>query len=163
MSAHNYSPPWRRGVGYALLILFGLVFIGPFLIQLATSFKTDADAANKSLSLIPHPVTLSAWQRIFGFTENAGIPFGRWLTNSIVVATFITLGRVFLDSLAGYALARLRFPGRQAVLEYPGVKGSTVLRVILAGSRMFWVVARGDNVAADAPKVRGFLDSLKIN
>jgi multiple sugar transport system permease protein len=65
MSAHNYSPPWRRGVGYALLILFGLVFIGPFLIPLATSFKTDADAANNSLSLIPHPVTLSAWQRIF--------------------------------------------------------------------------------------------------
>jgi len=55
------------------------------------------------------------------------------------------------------------FPGRQAVLEYPGAKGSTVLRVILAGNRMFWVVARGDNFAADTPKVRGFLDSLKIN
>jgi multiple sugar transport system permease protein len=115
MSAHSYSPPWRRGIGYALLIFFAVVFIGPFLIQLATSFKTDADAANNSLSLIPHPATLSAWERIFGFTENAGIPFGRWLTNSIIVATFITLGRVFLDSLAGYALARLRFPGRQAV------------------------------------------------
>jgi hypothetical protein len=56
-----------------------------------------------------------------------------------------------------------KFPGRQAVLEYPGVKGSTVLRVILAGNRMFWVVAKGDNPAADTPKVRGFLDSLKIN
>jgi DNA-directed RNA polymerase subunit M/transcription elongation factor TFIIS len=55
------------------------------------------------------------------------------------------------------------FPGRQAVLEYPEVKGSTVLRVILAGNRMFWVVAKGDNFAADTPKVRGFLDSLKIN
>ena len=55
------------------------------------------------------------------------------------------------------------FPGRQAVLEYPGVKGSTVLRVILAGNRMFWVLAKGDNFAADTPKVRGFLDSLKIN
>jgi hypothetical protein len=56
-----------------------------------------------------------------------------------------------------------KFPGRQAVLEYPGVKGSTVLRVILAGNRMFWVVAKGDNLAADNPKVRGFFDSLKIN
>ncbi|HKB05894.1 MAG TPA: hypothetical protein VKD90_27105 [Gemmataceae bacterium] len=55
------------------------------------------------------------------------------------------------------------FPGRQAVLEYPGVKGSTILRVILAGNRMFWVVARGENFAADTPKVRGFFDSLKIN
>jgi hypothetical protein len=55
------------------------------------------------------------------------------------------------------------FPGRQAVLEYPGVKGSTILRVILAGNRMFLVLARGENFAADNPKVRGFLESLKIN
>lgn len=55
------------------------------------------------------------------------------------------------------------FPGRQAVLDYPGVKGSTILRVILAGNRMFWVLAKGDNFKADTPKVRGFFDSLKIN
>ena len=115
MSVRQYSPPWRRGLGYLALIGFGLVFVGPFLIQLATSFKTDADAANNPLSLIPDPVTLDAWKRIFGFTEDSGVPFGRWLANSIIVATFITLGRVFLDSLCGYALARLRFPGRQAV------------------------------------------------
>jgi len=115
VSAQDYSPPWRRGLGYAALIAFGLIFVGPFLIQLATSFKTDADAANNPLSLIPDPISLDAWKRIFGFTEDSGVPFGRWLTNSVIVATFITLGRVFLDSLCGYALARLRFPGRQAV------------------------------------------------
>ncbi|MBO0699227.1 MAG: hypothetical protein J2P46_12595 [Zavarzinella sp.] len=56
-----------------------------------------------------------------------------------------------------------KFPGRQLVLEYPGVKGTTILRVILAGNRMFWVLARGENFAADTPKVRGFFESLKIN
>jgi len=55
------------------------------------------------------------------------------------------------------------FPGRQAVLEYKGGKGSTVVRVILAGNRMFWVVANGDNFAPDTPKVKGFFDSLKIS
>jgi hypothetical protein len=35
--------------------------------------------------------------------------------------------------------------------------------VILAGNRLFWVLAKGDNFAADTPKVRGFFDSLKIN
>ena len=38
-----------------------------------------------------------------------------WLGNSVVVTVIITVGRVFLDSLAGYALARLRFRGRAAV------------------------------------------------
>lgn len=131
MSTRDYSPPWRRTVGYVALIAFGLVFVGPFLIQLATSFKTDADAANNSLSLIPHPVSLDAWKRIFGFTDDSGIPFGRWLTNSVIVATVITLARVFLDSLAGYALARLNFPGRQAVfwsvLAVMAVPGAVLL------------------------------------
>jgi hypothetical protein len=43
------------------------------------------------------------------------------------------------------------------------VKGATILRVILAGNRMFWVLAKGDNFTADTPKVRGFFESLKIN
>jgi multiple sugar transport system permease protein len=51
-----------------------------------------------------------------------------WLKNSIFVSTCITLGRVFLDSLAGYALARLDFAGRRVIfasvigiLAVPGV------------------------------------------
>lgn len=127
MAARTWSPPWRRGLGYLALAAFALFFLGPFLIQLVTSFKTDADAVNHPLSLVPDPVTYDAWERIFGFTDDAGLPFGRWLTNSVIVSTFITLGRVALDSLCGYALARLRFPGRQgvfwsvlAVLAVPG-------------------------------------------
>jgi multiple sugar transport system permease protein len=114
-TTRSYSPPWRRRLGYLVLAGFAVLFIGPFLIELATSFKTDTDAANNALSLVPHPATLTPWERIFGFTANSGVPFGRWLFNSAFTATCITLGRVFLDSLAGYALARLRFRGRKLV------------------------------------------------
>ncbi|MEC3979200.1 carbohydrate ABC transporter permease [Amycolatopsis sp. H20-H5] len=114
-TSRSYSPPWRRGLGYVVLAAFALLFLGPFLIQLATSFKTDADAAGNALSLVPDPVSVRAWERIFGFSADSGVPFGRWLANSTIVATCITLGRVFLDSLAGYALARLRFRGRKLV------------------------------------------------
>ncbi len=114
--------------GYALLAVAAMLYLGPFFIQIATSFKTDAAATNHPLSLIPDPVSLAAWKRIFGFTSNSSVPFMRWLANSVLVATCITLGRVFLDSLAGYALARLHFPGRRAVfsmvlavLAVPGV------------------------------------------
>jgi multiple sugar transport system permease protein len=115
MSARHSSPMYRRVVGYGLLLLFTLVFLGPFLIQIATSFKTDADASNNSLSLIPHPATLSAWDKMFGSAGTNSVPFGHWLMNSVLVAVCITLGRVFLDSLAGYALARLGFPGRRLI------------------------------------------------
>ncbi|MFD0575784.1 carbohydrate ABC transporter permease [Dactylosporangium darangshiense] len=46
-----------------------------------------------------------------------GTDFPLWLGNSVLVTVVVTAGRVFLDSLAGYALARLRFRGRGAVFN----------------------------------------------
>ncbi|SBT53388.1 carbohydrate ABC transporter permease [Micromonospora auratinigra] len=113
----------NRILGYATLIAFGLVFLYPFVIQLGNSFKTEPDAAANPLSPVPDPVTLAGFERIF-----AGTNFPLWLGNSLLVTVLVTLGRVFFDSLAGYALARLRFRGRAAlfgaviaVMAVPGV------------------------------------------
>ena len=121
----------RRSVriaAYTLLTLGVLLYLGPFVIQLATSFKTEADAAAAPLSLIPAPVDLSAWHTAFGGDPTLPVPLGRWFTNSFVVTISVTLGRLIFDSMAGYALARLRFRGRAlvagtvlAVLAVPGV------------------------------------------
>ncbi len=128
MSTRSYQPPYRRAIGYILLTFFALLFIGPFVITIATSFKTDADATSNPLSLIPHPPTLAAWKEIFGAGPQSVTDFPRWFLNSAFVATTITIGRVFLDSLAGYSLARLGFRGRKfvfglviATLAVPGV------------------------------------------
>jgi multiple sugar transport system permease protein len=117
-----------RIAAYTLLTLGVLLYLGPFVIQLATSFKTEADAAAAPLSLIPAPVDLSAWQTAFGADPTLPVPLGRWFTNSFVVTISVTLGRLIFDSMAGYALARLRFRGRAlvagtvlAVLAVPGV------------------------------------------
>ncbi|QLQ39885.1 carbohydrate ABC transporter permease [Micromonospora robiginosa] len=113
----------NRFLGYGVLIFFGLVFLYPFVIQLANSLKTEPDAAANPLSPVPDPLTLAGFERIF-----AGTAFPLWLGNSLLVTVVVTLGRVFLDSLAGYALARLRFRGRAglfaaviAVMAVPGV------------------------------------------
>lgn len=110
-------------VGYAILIFFSLVFIYPFVIQIATSFKTDANATQNPLSPVPSPVSTAGFERIFSGTD-----FPLWLGNSVLVTVIITVGRVFLDSLAGYALAPLQFGGRRAifaaviaVMAVPGV------------------------------------------
>ncbi|NJP31727.1 carbohydrate ABC transporter permease [Micromonospora thermarum] len=97
-----------RVLGYAVLIFFGLVFIYPFVIQIGNSLKTEPDAAANPLSPIPDPLVLAGFERIF-----AGTNFPLWLGNSLLVTVLVTLGRVFFDSLAGYALARLRFHGRR--------------------------------------------------
>ncbi|HUB70626.1 MAG TPA: carbohydrate ABC transporter permease [Acidimicrobiales bacterium] len=119
MSSRTYQHHVRRALGYAVLVLFALIFIAPFIITVFTSFKTDSDATLHSLDPVPHPATLSAWQQIFGIGSSASVAdVPRWLFNSAFVAVIITISRVFLDSLAGYALARLQFRGRKLIFGF---------------------------------------------
>jgi multiple sugar transport system permease protein len=99
-----------QSILYAILVALAVVYIFPFLVQVATSFKTDADAAANPVSLIPGTWSAAAYERLF-----AGSDFPIWFANSAVVTVFVTLGRVFFNSLAGYALARLQFRGRNLV------------------------------------------------
>jgi multiple sugar transport system permease protein len=112
-----------RSLLYAVLLVLAIIYITPFLIQVATSFKTDAEAASNPISLLPQTWTTAAYQKLF---LNSDFPV--WFTNSAIVTIFVTLGRVFFNSLAGYALARLHFRGRNvifalliAVMSVPGV------------------------------------------
>jgi multiple sugar transport system permease protein len=115
-------------IGYCLLVAGTVLYLGPFLIQVATSVKTDPDAAAHPLSLLPDPLSVTAWGKAFGIDTALDVPLGRWIGNSLLVTVTVTLGRLVIDSMAGYALARLRFPGRRvvtggvlAVLAVPGV------------------------------------------
>jgi multiple sugar transport system permease protein len=116
----------RRRLGsamtYSFLIALAVVYIFPFIIAIATSFKTEPDATANPLSLAPSPATASAFHQL------GDQSFMTWVKNSAIVTLSVTFLRVFLDSLAGYALARLRFRGRGAafativaVMAVPGV------------------------------------------
>jgi multiple sugar transport system permease protein len=95
---------------YLVLVLLALIYIYPFLISVAGSFKTDADATQNPLSLVPQTWSFAAYERLF-----TSVPLAQWTANSAFVTVMVTLSRVFFDSLAGYALARLRFRGRSLV------------------------------------------------
>ncbi|MFH8249550.1 carbohydrate ABC transporter permease [Microbacterium sp. B2969] len=108
---------------YLVLVAFSLIYIYPFLVQVATSFKTDAEATADPISLIPTVWSFAAYQLLFNRSD-----FPLWFANSAIVTIFVTLGRVFFVSLAGYALARLHFRGRGVifavvvgVMAVPGV------------------------------------------
>ncbi len=107
----------KRTISYGVLSFFALIYIGPFLLSVATSFKTSANSLESPLSLVPNPFSLGAWKDILGFGDSeVNIRLGRWTLNSIIVTVCITVGRVGLASLAGYSLARINFPGRKQVL-----------------------------------------------
>lgn len=113
VDGEHRQPRWyragKRVGGYAVLLLFAAMFIAPFALALANSFKPRPETLAAPLSLLPQEPTLRAYEAM------ARTPIPRWTLNSVVVSVAVTLGRLFLCSLAGYALARLDFPGRRAV------------------------------------------------
>ena len=93
---------------YLILLLGGLGMIFPFVWMIASSLKRAADIY--SLSLIPPAPTLDNYREVIQRTE-----YVRWFVNSFVVATITTASVAFFDSLAGYTLAKFRFPGATVI------------------------------------------------
>jgi multiple sugar transport system permease protein len=108
---HLSGKLWAGAIAtYLLLVLLALVYIYPFLISVAGSFKTDAEATQDPLALSPQTWSFAAYERLF-----TDVPLPLWTFNSAFVTIIVTCGRVFFDSLAGYALSRLQFGGRRAI------------------------------------------------
>ncbi|NLL43315.1 MAG: carbohydrate ABC transporter permease [Firmicutes bacterium] len=82
----------------------------PFLWMLSTSFKEPKAVFGLQLQLIPNPIVTDNYKRIFEV-----LPFGRFYWNSILTSASVTILQLVTCSFAGYAFARLRFPGRDAL------------------------------------------------
>lgn len=124
---------------YLLLGGYAALTLGPFLWSLSASFKTADAVGAWPPSLIPRPFTLENYRYILG-----KLPFMRWMLNSMVIAVIVTGANVFLNAMAGYALARLRFPGR--VLLFWIIIGTmmipgqvTIIPVFILLSKLGWI------------------------
>ncbi|MBV7339470.1 carbohydrate ABC transporter permease [Chloroflexi bacterium TSY] len=95
---------------HILLIGIGLLVSMPILIAFFTSFKPPTRIITFPPTLIPSIWTFEnyilAWE---------STPFGRFLLNSIVQSSLITIGQVLFSLLAAYAFAILVFPGRNLI------------------------------------------------
>jgi multiple sugar transport system permease protein len=101
---------------YAILILLSFFFLFPVIFMLVTAFKTNEDQILRDVAglraFVPYgPLGLQNFFDVFNRME-----FGRFMWNSVfVVGTTVILGLV-VNSMAAYALARLRWGGRKIVL-----------------------------------------------
>ncbi|WP_409296699.1 carbohydrate ABC transporter permease [Peribacillus sp. SCS-26] len=105
----------KLGIGkiiiYAILVLYAVTTVVPFLWALSSSFKTLQEIVSGGLNFIPKNWTLNNYKTIFIEEEL----FPRWMFNSLFIAVCTTLLNLLFNSMAGYALARLSFPGRKAL------------------------------------------------
>ena len=99
--------PW---LFYTVLGLLTLVFLAPLIYMAVTSFKTPEDAISTTPQWWPADPTTQAYSRVL---NDPATPVGRWFLNSMIAATANSLLAVSTATLAGYALARIPFKGRQ--------------------------------------------------
>jgi multiple sugar transport system permease protein len=100
----------RRAALYVGLVAAALVMVAPFLWTVSTALKPSADVFASPPKLIPDPATLANFQSVLTL-----LPFDRYLLNSIVVTGAIVLLNVVFGTMAAYAFAKLRFPGRNLI------------------------------------------------
>ncbi|MEV0838103.1 carbohydrate ABC transporter permease [Actinocatenispora sera] len=99
----------RRGwVRFAVALVLAVAAVFPLGWMLAGSFRTPDDVFSPSL-LPAHP-TLHNFSYVL-----TQVAFPRYLLNSLIVAVVVTVVALFFHSMAAYALARLRFPGRDTI------------------------------------------------
>ena len=93
--------------------LLSLVFIGPLLLVLLTAFKSQSESRTVPPTYFPSEPSLRAFDVLF--FQDAASPVARWFLNSLMAATLQALLVLVVCSLAGYALARMEFRGKNVI------------------------------------------------
>lgn len=119
------APPPRRNVParslhafrstpatYAVLIIVSTLFFVPFILMVSIALSSDQTSAQNMFTIIPSEFEWTNFSDVFTAT---GLPVGRFVVNSVIIATLSAVGQVLSSSLVGYAFARLRAPGKSTM------------------------------------------------
>lgn len=101
---------WTQVVIYVFLAILTVTSVGPLIFTLISSFKTQQDVLAFPPSLLPQPFTWSNYTYILSQPI-----FLRWVLNAFIYAIGATVLNMLFSAMAGYALARLNFPGKEAI------------------------------------------------
>ncbi|MFJ4108853.1 carbohydrate ABC transporter permease [Oerskovia enterophila] len=114
---------WSRGATYTALVVGLLLTLMPFIWMLLGSFKTQGELLQRPITWWPESPTLENYEKWL-----SQLNYGQFFMNSIVVAVAVVLGNIIFCSMVGYALAKMRFPGKKVLfalvmltLMVPGV------------------------------------------
>ncbi|TGD61627.1 carbohydrate ABC transporter permease [Tabrizicola sp. WMC-M-20] len=114
MSDLDFAPPairqTRRALIYIALIALSGIILAPFLMIVALALSSPAEVFAWPPVLIPDNIQWQNFRDVFSVTN-----FGRAMLNTFIIASLSTIGIVFIDGLAGYAFAKMRFPGRNTM------------------------------------------------
>src|SRR3989454_9118376 len=88
----------------------GLAMVAPFLYMVSVSFMGESELLRWPPPLLPAAPTTGNYAAAL-----EALPYARVLLNTAILAGCVMIGQVLTSAAAGYAFARLRFPGRDGI------------------------------------------------
>ena len=104
--------PWTSFALHLLLALGAVATLFPLVWMISGSFMSTGEANSFPPRLLPQHPTMAQYAALF-----TRLDIGRYFLNSVIVAGTATLVSLFVNSLAGYALAKLEFRGRDRLFR----------------------------------------------
>ena len=102
---------WIDRAILAAMAMLGIFMLLPFAWLFSMSFRTVADAYRMPPSFLPPNLDLKNYRAVL----ESSIPFLQIYMNSVEIAVIVTVGQLVTCTLAAFAFARLRFPGRDSL------------------------------------------------
>jgi len=179
------SRRWQQLLAHVFLLALCAAVLFPFLVVLSVSLRPGNFASG---SLIPASISLEHWRYVLGLPVpgpdgtliEPDLPVLRWLWNSVKVALASGVVTLALSTTAAYALARMRFRGRQALLTglmlmqmFPAVLALVALYAIFdrlgaafpaigLNTHASLVLAYAGGIAGHVWTLKGYYDTLPV-
>lgn len=151
LGSNKYKRIIRNTLLTIVLVILSIVVLFPIYYMIISSFAPAVEGSGGAYSLLPKNFTLDSYRFFFEFSEYSV----RWLVNSLVVAGVCTITNVIFAGLAGYAFAKIRFPGNK-ILFYVLLVGMMIpsqvtqvplymlmINTLKAGDTYFALIAPG--------------------
>ena len=129
----------REITSHGLLLPVSLVMMFPLLWLFSTSLKTRADVFEYPPSIIPDPIQWSNYSEALTV-----LPFDLFFRNTMIIVVARLIGQIITCTMAGYAFARLKFPGRDILFWLVLIKmmlpaAVTMVPEYVMFSRLGWI------------------------
>jgi multiple sugar transport system permease protein len=110
--------PARKVLDYAVLLIVAALFFAPIAYMVIGSFKPSAEVLDGLSGFVPKDLSLDNYRGVFArFDSPSTGYFANFYLTSTIVSVVIVVGGLIINSLAGYALARLQWKGRNLALS----------------------------------------------
>ena len=122
LAENQRSPLQLVGVAirYALITALAILVFMPFILSFLGTFKTNPEVTAYPPTFLPKQWHLENWSQTWSIQiSGAGnYVFARWFFNSFWLALVNMFTELFFCSLAAYAFARMRFPGKELIFAF---------------------------------------------